>query len=1048
MGVVYLAEQKRLHRQVALKLIRRDREMTSLARRRFEREIQAISRLDHVGICTVYEAGEHDGTPYMAMQFVRGQSMADWISERRSTRDRLSDTRHVHEVVRIVEAIARALHFAHEAGLVHRDVKPGNVILAEDGQPKLLDFGLARLEEETDGQLTLSGEAIGTPLYMAPEQIQPMGRTVDRRTDVYALGATLFEMLTLEPPFRGATLEELYDQILRTGKPDTRQHVRGLPQDLLVVLSTALDRDPHRRYRTAEDLAEDLRRVAHNEPILAKRPGVATRFVRWVQREPKLAALVLVFLLSAGLLGYLLAMGDRLEAGQHALAAERVDRLLSRGYYEHHHGSAESALAAFEGALEVVPGHEEAIACRSLALATLGRSTEALELLDRRADTALHRLRPLLLRRAGEEESARRLEAGLRSPKSRIEWLIQAWTESFRCHREKARPFSLAYDSLEQAVLCSPVARRRHIEQLIHFAYHLGDTMRIRKCIAAMDARWPDGPDKDRALVDALPAVDPERAVRVAQRILSGEPRNWYALQALATANLARSRYPEAIQAARKALAVQPRDLESHVIQGKAYQYLEEAAKAEQHLRAALAIDPDQPTIRVTLALTLLDCGKSEEAGKQIEQAARSRLDNPRDQTNLAHALVRLGRYEDAKGLLLQAVATMPRPVPARECPDEEQILDGVEGAQDWSDLAATQELLGEVYARQRDHEKAVEYFEQALQSDSDRYAARVNMARSLMILQRLAEARKHLEWAISDVPGRTFGYYVLGNVEQQAGDAEAAIRAYRSCLERDADHVEARYCLANLLTTVGCRKEAERQYEAVLRLRQDHAEALCNLGLHLVDGGRAEEGLVHLRRGHALGTKRGKAWRYDSASWIQRAASERDRQAKLIEMLEGRREEPEDTDGALDLACFAFLRGEAERALGIFRKHAAMPLMLELAFERRVPFHMSCALLEIARDKSCPSPRRVTLRNQAHALLERALELLDSTDIHGLPSRERRSLWRHLLQWKMVPEFEPVRQDGALETLDEAERRQWSAIWSRVDRARETLLPPEGKPR
>ncbi len=308
-GSVHLAEDTRLHRRVAIKLLAGLAQFSSDARRRFQREAETASRLDHPCICTVYESGVDDGTAYIAMRYVEGESLGRRIARARDTRAKLDaepvskrrDARtdpdsffpcapasrdDLWACLHFFESAARALHVAHEAGIVHRDVKPGNLMITTERTPVVLDFGLAREAEPGAEAITLSGEIQGTPAYLSPEQLEPKGRRLDRRTDVYSLGVALYECLTLEAPFQAPTIAALYQQILRDPPRDPRTTNRSIPADLAVVLETALEKDRDRRYASALDLAEDLRRIREHEPIRARPPSLGLRALRWVQRHP------------------------------------------------------------------------------------------------------------------------------------------------------------------------------------------------------------------------------------------------------------------------------------------------------------------------------------------------------------------------------------------------------------------------------------------------------------------------------------------------------------------------------------------------------------------------------------------------------------------------------------------------------------------------------------------------------------------------------------------------------------------------------------------
>ena len=313
-GTVYLATDTRLGRQVALKVLAPGQRDVAEFARRFRREAEAAGRLHHPNVCTVYEAGVEDGLPYIAMQYVDGPTLRARIADGVSVRSERLDRVH------LVERVARALHAAHEQGLVHRDVKPGNIMLTADGEPIVCDFGMARIEED-DATLTRTGDVRGTPAYMAPEQITGTSMS-DARTDVHALGVVLYELVTGTRPYEGATWAMLASRIAR-GNPE---RPRGTPRDLWVIIETAMATDPARRYATAHDLAEDLRRHREDLPIRARRPSAVTRFAQLVRRNK--AASLAAFALFAGAIAFGV-MQSRI-AERERDAAEQVRRERAR----------------------------------------------------------------------------------------------------------------------------------------------------------------------------------------------------------------------------------------------------------------------------------------------------------------------------------------------------------------------------------------------------------------------------------------------------------------------------------------------------------------------------------------------------------------------------------------------------------------------------------------------------------------------------------------------------------------------------------------------
>jgi WD40 repeat protein/tRNA A-37 threonylcarbamoyl transferase component Bud32 len=287
MGVVYKARHVRLHRVVALKMI-----LGGLLARpddllRFENEAAAAAQLQHPKIVALYEAGTHDGQPFFSMEFVSGTSLAQ-----RLTLGVLPG----RQAAGYVEQVARAVHYAHTRGVIHRDLKPANVLLDEHDQPKISDFGLAKVLQSDSGQ-TRTGAVIGTPAYMAPEQALAK-KDVGPACDIYSLGAILFELLTGRPPFRGETALATLSLVAEQEPVPPRLLNPRVDRDLETICLKCLEKDPARRYASAEALADDLHHYLQGEPITARRLGTLGRALKWVRRKPATAALLAVILLA------------------------------------------------------------------------------------------------------------------------------------------------------------------------------------------------------------------------------------------------------------------------------------------------------------------------------------------------------------------------------------------------------------------------------------------------------------------------------------------------------------------------------------------------------------------------------------------------------------------------------------------------------------------------------------------------------------------------------------------------------------------------------
>jgi eukaryotic-like serine/threonine-protein kinase len=285
-GEVWEARQESLGRLVALKLLPPQLVFSEERLQRFQREAEAGGRLSHPGIVTVYAIGEQDGVHFFAQELVAGgRTLADVIDEARRLPELPADwhTRMAETFSQVTEA----LHAAHVLGVIHRDVKPGNILLGEDGRPKLADFGLARVQD--DLALSVTGDLAGTPFYMSPEQVQGLHSRLDHRSDVFSLGSSLYEALTLARPFNGDR-QQIMERIVTRDPPDPRRVHRHVPRDLSVICLKALEKQPARRFATAGEMAEDLRRWLAGAPIHARPPGLVVRTAKWTHRHPRLSA--------------------------------------------------------------------------------------------------------------------------------------------------------------------------------------------------------------------------------------------------------------------------------------------------------------------------------------------------------------------------------------------------------------------------------------------------------------------------------------------------------------------------------------------------------------------------------------------------------------------------------------------------------------------------------------------------------------------------------------------------------------------------------------
>lgn len=412
MGVVYEGRQVSLNRPVAIKVLPPGTGMTAAARERFHREAQAAGKLQHSHIVAVFAEGEEDDTCYFAMELVEGETLdrfvataptiastavgrsttantgaasdSDTIAGRSSfaASSAASSARSddFDQIAGWVADVADALEYAHQQGIVHRDVKPSNVMLGTDGRVRLMDFGLARIAQEPG--MTMSGEMLGTPRYMSPEQIAAGRIPLDHRTDVYSLGATLYELLTMRPPFTASGRDQIIAQIIHQDPPRPRQVDSQIPLDLETICLKSLEKDPNERYQSAGEMAADLRRYLERYAISAKQIGPVGRAIKLVRRRPGAAAMascIVIAILAAGILAYRTRRlaeqrleqlretatvetmrGDFLEAEAAIAEAEKMGAAgqwmhLMRGQAALRQGDVNTAVGFFERALRQTP---------------------------------------------------------------------------------------------------------------------------------------------------------------------------------------------------------------------------------------------------------------------------------------------------------------------------------------------------------------------------------------------------------------------------------------------------------------------------------------------------------------------------------------------------------------------------------------------------------------------------------------------------------------------------------------------------------------------
>ncbi len=313
MGVVYKALHLALNRPVALKMVRSGVRASAVELLRFKAEGETVARLNHPNVVQVHEVGVHAGSPYLVLEYCGGGNLDEKLA---------GAPLPPRQAAEMVATLARAVHAAHAAGVVHRDLKPANVLLTADGTPKVADFGLAKWAEAGDG-MTVTGAVMGTPSYMAPEQASGDTKSIDRRADVYALGAILYACLTGRPPFKGATPLDTLDQVRSHEPASVRSLQPGTPRDLETVCLKCLQKSIGKRYPSAAALADDLDRFLSGNVIQARPVGSRERAWRWCRRNPAVASL-LASVLAVSLAGTAASLWSASVANDRRAEAEKA----------------------------------------------------------------------------------------------------------------------------------------------------------------------------------------------------------------------------------------------------------------------------------------------------------------------------------------------------------------------------------------------------------------------------------------------------------------------------------------------------------------------------------------------------------------------------------------------------------------------------------------------------------------------------------------------------------------------------------------------------
>jgi len=690
MGVVYKARHLRLNRLVALKMLIAGAYAGPTERARFQREAEAVASLRHPNIVQIYEVGEHEGCPYFTMELLEGGSLAQALA---------GTPQPARQAAALVLLLAEAVQVAHLAGIVHRDLKPANILLTAEGTPKVADFGLAR-QFEGESALTLSGARVGTPSYMAPEQVIGKTGTIGPAADIFALGAVLYEMLTGRPPFRGETAAETERQVMHEVPVSPSRLNTKVPRDLDTICLKCLNKEPERRYPSAAALAEDLRRFTEGRPIQARPVGWVERSWRWGRRNPTISALLVTALTLVALAsgsGVWLVQ-ERAELRNEVGTTVAQAKSLRQGFHfqdarqllEHAQRRVQRA-----GPDELRRQVDQARADLNLVQRFDDARTRAASLVDDNGVFNVTEAEPLYvsafadagLGHARDDRESVVAAVRARAVRAEIVAALDDWASITRDPRRREWLLAVARgadpdpvrDRLRQpelwldAARLTRVARDLRVAELSpQLATALGRVSRTSRgeAIALLIATQNRFPQDFWVTFELAWALNQERrwdeALGYFRAALALRPNLSAAYNGLGEILRSMGRVDDAIEPLEQALRLDPMNLLAHYNLGLALYSKERLDETIDHYRQALSIDPESVPLHNNLGMALLKRGRLDEAIEHLRQSVSINPKSAYGQINLGLALHDKGLVDEAFRHVQQSVNLDPSYAHAR----------------------------------------------------------------------------------------------------------------------------------------------------------------------------------------------------------------------------------------------------------------------------------------------------------------------------------------------------------------------------------------------
>jgi tetratricopeptide (TPR) repeat protein len=897
MAVVYEAEQLSLGRRVALKVLPFAATMDSRQLQRFHNEARAAAGLHHTNIVPVFGVGCERGVHYYAMQFIDGRTLADFIAEQQggppsrpatgraesqaaagsaptvpaaaqATSVAPRDAAYFSHVAEWGIQAAEALDCAHSLGVVHRDVKPANLLVDDTGRLWITDFGLAQVQSDT--RLTMTGDLVGTLRYMSPEQALAKRVVIDHRTDVYSLGATLYELLTLRPVFAGTDRQELLRQIAFDEPIRPRRLNRAIPLELETIALKAMEKNTQDRYATAKELADDLRRYLDDKPIQARRPSWRHVARKWARRHRPVvwsAAVTVIVTLAVlgGSVGWVLRDRAALQAEAEVpvvAAIDEAERELAGGKV---HEAFSAALRA-EGLLVQAGGGHPRLSPYVLQLVKDLRMRVTLE--DIRLteitvkDDLLDGSVPdLAYAKAFKDygidvENLPRETAVALIRESRIRMDIVAALDAWAWTRQGSRREEGRKDLLAVARASDPDQVRVRLREQLEGT--------DRGVIAEM-VRLENADALSASVLTMVAMVSVKKNDNLAplvpylRRAQQRQPDDFWLNHFLAVAliNVRPPQRDDAIGYYRVAVGLAPRSAAARVNLGQALYDSDRSEEAMAELRESLRLKPDYAAAHNQLGNVLMKMDRLDEAMERYREAIRLKKDAAEPHFNLGQILLRKGHSDEAISEYREAVRLKPGFILARKnlgitLREKGRLDEAVAQLREVTRLAPNDAHahynLALTLQDKRELDKAIVALREAVGLAPNDAQMHHNLGVALRDRGELDDAMAEFREAIRLTPKEALPHHNLGIVLRDKGELDNAMAEFREAIRLKPDLAVAHLRLADGLRAKGWRDQAIIEYREALRLDPNDAGAHMNFGNLLMDMGHLAEAVAELR--------------------------------------------------------------------------------------------------------------------------------------------------------------------------------------------------------